>query len=245
MAPNLQEVSAVLQTIDLSHHVKHQYPTLTSAVSEEYQSTSVPVDQYQPFINAAHAKDSNAAEGNYWAWPSRPEETDKVKHQKQIDEAKRQKLVQDNGRRALIEWFVQEEEHRQLLSADHVVDTLKLGAALRSNECSDEMIVSEETKEDEEYWNMPGEKNMVMGPHIKDPFHPMHKHWDWDTPPNTAKQQQMALIEMILKEEDARIVTSADHIQQSLEKEAARWCATTTLPTKLACPASSGRYWDW
>ena len=137
---------------------------------------------------------------------------------------------------------MQEEEARQLLSIEHLEETLRSNLG---NEKKNEnvIIVSPTASCNDDYW---AEGNDCMGDVSMMPTLDQQLYWYWPT--LTPEEEKQRVIDTILQEERCRELLSVEHLEETISRQ----------PTVLSSQESSVEpesndgtessdmpYWDW
>uniref|UniRef100_A0A7S4MDG8 Uncharacterized protein n=1 Tax=Odontella aurita TaxID=265563 RepID=A0A7S4MDG8_9STRA len=141
-------------------------------------------------------------------------------------------LTPDQEKQRVIANILEDEKARLLLSSSRVEANLKNF----SSSPSEDVVMNEEKSDS--YWDWDNQEE-VRAPHTRDPNHPSNSYWDW-TPPVTADESKVAVIQRILADEAARQALSVSHIESILKN---------TVPSPkvgiIRNEGNSDSYWDW
>jgi hypothetical protein len=210
MPPNRKTNVDVVEGIaglNLVQQVK--FPPLTS----EIQTKEV-VPQQQPtsdngIIRAAHTKDPSHPANAYWDWSTNP-----------LSDSKQQ----------LIDQILKEEQVRQLLSIEHVEQTVVQNAQPMETETETERAIVVE----EDYWFQPPTEEKVV---LIERNANLQSYWDWPT--KTAAEQKQDWIDSIIEEERCRQLLSVEHVASNLVTVA------TSPGIVMGAGGADPSYWDW
>lgn len=171
---------------------------------------------------------------NNWYWPTSEEEKEEYK------------------RLALIKQILQEEEARQLLSTEHLEETLRsnLGNESKSENA---IIVSPTASCNDDYW---AEGNDCMGDvsmmptldHSSLPAMQEQQQLYWYWPTLTPEEEKQRVIDTILQEERCREFLSVEHVEETISRQRIVLSSqeSSVEPESNGGTESSDMpYWDW
>jgi len=209
MAPNRKHQQLTLQTVgDLDLQIAKPFAPLTSQ-SEQQQPSQKKSFDCVTTIHADHTRNPSHPTNSYWDWPS-------------VDEAEKEK--QD-----IIDTILEEEQARQLVSADHLEKSLQANAV----ESTSQTIYAQTT--DADYWYDSNDDCAT----VDKPTAPQQSYWDWQTlSPQEEKQQA---IDNIMDEERARQLFSIAHVVTNVIRQSAEVSTTHKHQASL----QSDLYWQW
>mmetsp|Transcript_29282 Transcript_29282/g.44954 ORF Transcript_29282/g.44954 Transcript_29282/m.44954 type:complete len:316 (+) Transcript_29282:207-1154(+) len=189
--------------------------------AESYWEMPAPSDENttsSTFVQAQHARDVSHPKNSYWDWPV---------------------MTEEDQKNAFLEQIVKEEEIRQLLSAQHMEDTM---VADTNNEDA-EMI--ESNVNSDSYWNDTQQDECVQAPlHTYDDSHPHATYWEWET--LTEQEKKQKLITQIIKGEKIRQMLSAAHLKENLLQDCAHIDHITDTQVQTAATVGGEQsYWEW
>jgi len=189
--------------------------------TESYWEMPAPSDENatsSDVVEAQHARDASHPKNSYWDWPV---------------------MTEEDQKNAFLEQIVKEEKIRQLLSAQHMEDTMVANA---SNEDA-EMI--ESNVNSDSYWTDKQQDECAQAPfHTYDDSHPHATYWEWET--LTEQEKKQKLIAQIIKGEHIRQMLSATHLEDNLMRDSAHVdCIAGNQLQTAATAGGEQSYWEW